>query len=129
MLAHLENGDAVEVGVFGRGAMSGSSNVFGTEGGDVEAKAQAPGTALPMNTAALHEKLWRILALRALLLRQGLVPPQAGGADSGLQRRHHTGQRLARWLLLAQDRAEGGRSRRSASSSPWCSGCAVPESP
>jgi CRP-like cAMP-binding protein len=69
MLAHLEDGDAAEVGLVGREGFVGLTVLLGGDSDDLEAMVQAPGTALRMDTAAFREAVDHIPALRALLLR------------------------------------------------------------
>src|SRR3954452_4510715 len=49
----------------------------------------------------------RIPALRTLLLRYALVHQEQVARTAACNGRHHIDQRLARWLLMAHDRAEG----------------------
>src|SRR3954447_21313600 len=66
---------------------------------------QTPGTALQMNAAAFRAELDRIPAFRTLLLRYALVHHGQVARTAACNGRHHIDQRLARWLLMAHDRA------------------------
>jgi Crp-like helix-turn-helix domain len=90
MLAALEDGNDAEVGVIGS-----------------EGMVQCPGTALRMDTAAFRAELERTPALRTLLLRYALAHHGQVARTAACNGRQHTEQRLARWLLMAHDRAEG----------------------
>jgi CRP-like cAMP-binding protein len=68
---------------------------------------QCPGTALRMDAAAFRGELGHTPALRTLLLRYALVHHGQVARTAACNGRHHTEQRLARWLLMAHDRAEG----------------------
>ena len=105
MLAYLEDGDAAEVGLVGREGMVGLPVLLGAESDDLEAMVQSPGTALRMDAAAFREELERIPAFRTLLLRYALVHHGQVARSAACNGRHHTDQRLARWLLMAHDRA------------------------
>jgi CRP-like cAMP-binding protein len=107
MLAYLEDGDAAEVGLTGREGFVGLPVLLGAEGDDIEAMVQSPGTALRMDARAFREELERIPALRTLLLRYALVHHGQVARTAACNGRHHTDQRLARWLLMAHDRTEG----------------------
>jgi CRP-like cAMP-binding protein len=107
MLAHLESGDAAEVGLVGREGMIGLPILLGSNRDDVEAVVQGPGTALRMDARAFREDLERIPALRTLLQRYALVHYGQVGRTAACNGRHYVDQRLARWLLMAHDRAEG----------------------
>ncbi len=86
MLAYLEDGDAVEVGVSGYDGMVGLPVLLGADYDDIEAMVQSSGTALRMGAGAFREALERVPAFRTLLapLRPG--PSWTGGAHGGLQR-------------------------------------------
>lgn len=107
MLAYMEDGDAAEVGMIGRDGFVGLPVLLGADSYDVEAMVQAPGTALQMDARAFREALERLPALRNLLLRYVLVHHGQVARTAACNGRHHTDQRLARWLLMAHDRAEG----------------------
>ena len=66
---------------------------------------QAPGTALRMDAAPLREDLERLPALRILLLRYALVHHGQVTLTAACNARHAIENRLARWLLIAHDRA------------------------
>jgi CRP-like cAMP-binding protein len=106
MLAALEDGDAAEVGLIGREGLLGLPVLLGADRDDMEAMVQCPGTALRMDAAAFREELGGIPALRDLLLRYALVHHGQVARTAACNGRHHTEQRLARWLLMAHDRAE-----------------------
>jgi CRP-like cAMP-binding protein len=60
-----------------------------------------------MDARALREALDRIPALRTLLLRYALVHHGQVVRTAACNGRHHTEQRLARWLLMSHDRVKG----------------------
>ena len=105
MMAYLEDGDAAEVGMIGRDGFVGLPVLLGAECDDIEAMVQSAGTALRMDTAAFREALERIPAFRTLLLRYALIHHGQVARTAACNGRHHTDQRLARWLLMAHDRA------------------------
>jgi CRP-like cAMP-binding protein len=107
MLAYLEDGDAAEVGLVGSEGMVGLPVLLGADCDDLEAMVQLPGHALRMDAFAFREALDRIPELRTLLLRYVLVHHGQVARTAACNGRHHTEQRLARWLLMAHDRAEG----------------------
>ncbi|MBL6459127.1 Crp/Fnr family transcriptional regulator [Belnapia sp. T6] len=107
MLAYMEDGDAAEVGLIGREGMVGLPVLLGGDSDDLEAMVQCAGTALRMDAAAFREAVETIPALRTLLLRYALAHHGQVARTAACNGRHHTDQRLARWLLMAHDRAEG----------------------
>src|SRR5919107_5063205 len=107
MLAYMEDGDAAEVGMIGIDGMIGLPILLGADHDDIEAMVQSPGTALRMDATAFRDALEGVPAFRALLLRYALVHHGQVARTAACNGRHHTDQRLARWLLMAHDRARG----------------------
>ncbi|PWC27025.1 hypothetical protein CR165_19985 [Pseudoroseomonas aestuarii] len=68
---------------------------------------QAPGDAFRLSAGALREAMDEDRDLRHLLLRYALVHHGQVARSGACNGRHHTEDRLARWLLMAHDRAEG----------------------
>jgi CRP-like cAMP-binding protein len=107
MLAHLDGGDAAEVGMVGSEGMVGLPLLLGADRDDLEALVQAPCTALRIGATAFREALKDIPALCDLLLRYALVHHGQVARTAACNGRHYIEQRLARWLLMAHDRTEG----------------------
>ncbi|SDC73789.1 Crp/Fnr family transcriptional regulator [Belnapia rosea] len=107
MLAYMEDGDAAEVGLVGREGFVGLPVLLGADHDDIEAMVQAPGTALRMDARTFRQELQRLPALHNLLLRYALIHHGQVVRTAACNGRHHIDQRLARWLLMAHDRAEG----------------------
>jgi CRP-like cAMP-binding protein len=107
MLAYMEDGDAAEVGLVGFEGIVGLPVVLGGECDDVEAMVQGPGKAFSMSAAALRQAMADDPVLRDLLLRYALVHHGQVARTAACNGRHQTEQRLARWLLMAHDRADG----------------------
>jgi CRP-like cAMP-binding protein len=107
MVAYLEDGDAAEVGLIGFEGMVGLPVVLGDEFDDLEAMVQGPGTAFSLGAAALRRAMADDPALRDLLLRYALVHHGQVARTAACNGRHQTEQRLACWLLMAHDRADG----------------------
>ena len=107
MLALLLDGNAAEVGIVGIDGMVGLPLLLGSDSSPVEAIIQVPGTMLRLHAEAFHEEVERRPALRTRLLRYALAF-QAQVAQTAACNGHHAlDQRLARWLLMAHDRAVG----------------------
>ena len=107
VLATLESGDAVEVGVVGREGMVGLPLLLGTDCAPFEAMTQAGGTMLRLDAAAFQEAVEARPALRVLLLRYAMAFIVQVSQTAACSGRHQVQDRLARWLLMAHDRAEG----------------------
>ncbi|GAA0608458.1 Crp/Fnr family transcriptional regulator [Craurococcus roseus] len=107
LLAALEDGEQVEVGIVGREGLVGLPLVFGDDRSLTEARVQQEGTALRMDAAALRDGMGGSAALRALLLRYALAFNTQVSLTAACNAFHVVEQRLARWLLTAHDRADG----------------------
>jgi CRP-like cAMP-binding protein len=107
LLATLEDGEQVEVGIAGSEGLIGLPLVFGDDRSLVEARVQMEGTALRMDAAALRDGMGASAALRGLLHRYTLAFHAQVTLTAGCNARHAIEQRLARWLLTAHDRAGG----------------------
>jgi CRP-like cAMP-binding protein len=105
LLATLEGGEQVEVGIVGREGLVGLPLVFGDDRSLVEARVQVEGTALRMDRAALRDGMEGSAALRRLLHRYALAFQAQVTLTAACNARHAIEQRLARWLLIAHDRA------------------------
>ena len=107
LLATLEDGEQVEVGIAGREGLVGLPLVFGDDRSIVEARVQQEGTALRMDAAALRDAMGASPALRGVLLRYALAFQAQVTMTAACNARHAIEHRLARWLLTAHDRADG----------------------
>lgn len=107
MIAPLGNGDALEVGMVGREGLVGLPVVLGTDVAVTEALIQVPGAALRLPATALKEALAGSPALKALLLRYVQAFHAQVTQTAACNGRHVLEERLARWLLMTHDRADG----------------------
>jgi CRP-like cAMP-binding protein len=105
-VAYMEDGDAAEVGLIGQEGMVGLPVLLEADSDDIETMVQSPGTALRMDAAAFRAELDRAPAFRTILLRYALVHHGQVARTAACNGRHHTDQRLARWLLMAHDRVK-----------------------
>jgi CRP-like cAMP-binding protein len=107
MIAPLEDGDGAEVGLVGSEGFVGLPILLGSDSDDVEAMVQCPGTAFSLSIEAFRTALESDPILQAWLLRYALVHQSQVARTAACNGRHQIEQRLARWLLMAHDRAEG----------------------
>ena len=105
LLATLEDGEQVEVGIAGSEGLIGLPLVLGDDRSLVEARVQMEGTALRMNVAAFRDEVEGSAALRGLLKRYTLAFQAQVTMTAACNARHAIEQRLSRWLLTAHDRA------------------------
>ena len=105
MLAPLEGGDLLEVGMIGREGLVGLPAVLGADSSTTEALVQGSGAAWRVPAAALRDAFDRSAALRALLLRYVQAFHDQVTQTAACNNHHTLAERLARWLLMTHDRA------------------------
>ncbi len=106
MVALLKGHTGVEVGMVGREGMLGGHALLGVVAWPWRALVQGPGEAWRLSVPAFVAALARSSGLRRGVQRHlyVLMAQQAGTA--ACTRFHLIGPRLARWLLMSQDRAQ-----------------------
>ena len=109
MIAALEDGALQEVGLVGREGVVGLAVVLGDDSPPIEALVQGAGTALRMPAAGLRAAFDSSPSLRATLLRYAHAFHLQVTRTAACNGRHALEERLARWLLMAHDRAGGDR--------------------
>jgi CRP-like cAMP-binding protein len=104
LVSHTPEGESVEVGIVGFEGMVSISAVLGVDKSPHEMLVQVPGNALRLDVQVLREEFKRAGALHDKLLRytQGLLLQTSQIA--ACNRLHSLSERLARWLLMSQDR-------------------------
>lgn len=107
MVAHMQDGEAAEVGLVGQEGLVGLPILLGDDHSDIEAMVQYPGLALSMDADIFRAALKADPVLHAFLLRYALFHHEQVARMAACNGRHHTDERLARWLLMAHDRVEG----------------------
>lgn len=100
------DGRSVEVGVVGREGMVGVPIVVGLKRGAFRAIMQIRGAGLRIRAEKLEETLSATPQLRLKLSRYVLVHGLQVGQIAACNRLHEVEQRLARWLLMSQDRVD-----------------------
>ncbi|HEX8749373.1 MAG TPA: Crp/Fnr family transcriptional regulator [Pyrinomonadaceae bacterium] len=111
LVTHMEEGTSVEVGLIGSEGMVGLSVVMGDDVSQNHAIVQIADGAMRMTAAALRAELKRGGRLQSLLLRYSLILLKQVSQTAACNRNHNMGERLARWLLLCQDRVGGSELR------------------
>jgi CRP-like cAMP-binding protein len=108
LVTALDDGTQAEVGLVGREGMVGTPLVLGVETAFSEAYVQADGAALQMEATAFRRALdEEEPSLKSLLLRYSEAAHAQTTQTAACNGRHALEQRLARWLLMAQDRIDG----------------------
>jgi CRP-like cAMP-binding protein len=111
LVTHMEEGTSVEVGLIGSEGMVGLSVVMGDDVSQNHAVVQIADGAMRMSTNALRAELKHGGKLQSLLLRYSLTLLKQVSQTAACNRNHNMGERLARWLLLCQDRVGGSEIR------------------
>ena len=105
LLTQLDGKAALEVGMVGREGMLGVQLAMGVSAAPLHALVQGPGSAWRVRASVFRRELAHSPALRNELVRYAFVLMRQLAASAACLRFHEIGPRLARWLLMSQDRA------------------------
>ncbi len=105
LVALVDGSPGVEVGMAGREGMLGAQRARGGLNSPLHAVVQGAGAAWRIGTPAFRRELAASSALQRGLRRYLYVLMAQQSTSAGCLRFHFTSQRLARWLLMSQDRA------------------------
>jgi CRP-like cAMP-binding protein len=100
----MPDGKSVEVGLIGKEGVSGTPLVAGFRTSHTRAVVQAEATAFRMDADALRAALQRCSQLERLLNRYAQLLAVQVTQVAACNRLHEVNERLARWLLMTQDR-------------------------
>jgi CRP-like cAMP-binding protein len=107
----LDGKPALEVGMVGREGMLGAQMALGVVSEPLYAIVQGPGSAWRVGRLAFRRELEGNLALRRSLRRYLHITMTQLACSAACLRFHQIGPRLARWLLMTQDRAHSNNFR------------------
>ena len=105
LLTLIDGKPALEVGMVGREGVLGAQLALGVATTPLHALVQGAGSAWRIGAAAFRRELARSPALQRGLNRYLYVLMAQLAASAACLRFHEIGPRLARWLLMSQDRA------------------------
>ena len=108
MLAGLGEDLRMEVGLVGPEGMVGLPLLFGTATSPVEAMVQGAGVAWELPAAGFRDAVAGLPSFLGLLLRYVDSFHTQVSQCAACNGRHRIEQRLARWILMTDDRAGGG---------------------
>ncbi len=111
LVTTIDHHPGLEVGMVGREGMVGAQLVLGVVLTPLRALVQGPGTARRIGAGAFRREIERSAALQRALNRYLYVLMAQLAASAACLRFHLIGPRLARWLLMSQDRAHADRFR------------------
>lgn len=109
LITVTEGSPGLEVGMIGREGMLGAHLALGVVTAPLRALVQGPGTALRIAAPAFRAELARSAPLQRCLNRYLYVLMTQLAAATACLHFHQIGPRLARWLLMSQDRAHADR--------------------
>jgi CRP-like cAMP-binding protein len=101
--------DPIEVGIIGREGMTGLSVLLGNERPKHQTYMQAPGKGRRLKTSILRKAIDQRTTLHRSLLRYVNYFLDQAAMTALANGRSTIEARLARWLLMADDRVEGGK--------------------
>lgn len=108
LLAMVEDGDALEVGLVGRNDMFGVALALGYPSSPVRALVQVAGSAMRMSARRFIAELERNPRLQRLVDRCAFVAMATAMQIAACNKAHVLEARLARWLLMVRDRLGRG---------------------
>jgi CRP-like cAMP-binding protein len=100
------DGRSVEVGIVGREGVVGTPLAVGLHRGPCRAIMQIPGSGLRLKAGILEDTLVAAPELRMAFSRYALMQGLQVAQIAACNRLHEIEQRLARWLLMCQDRVD-----------------------
>jgi CRP-like cAMP-binding protein len=105
LVMRVDDSSSLEVGLIGNEGMFGIPLSLGVDVSPVRAVVQGAGSALRMGAAPFCRELARSQALQREIDRYAFVHLSQLAQTAGCKRFHLVEARLARWLLMTQDRA------------------------
>jgi len=108
LIVPMKDGQSVEAGVVGKEGAAGVPIVVGLMRSPVREIVQISGDGFKLRTSAMQDILKSIPEFQMTLTRYAVVQGMQVAQTVACNRLHRIGQRLARWLLMAQDRVDSG---------------------
>lgn len=109
LMTGRKGGQGVEVGMVGREGMLGTQLVLGVDTVRLRGVVQGAGSARRVDASSFCRELSRSKPLKRILDRYLYVLMSQLASSAACTRFHRVGPRLARWLLMSQDRAHSDR--------------------
>jgi hypothetical protein len=111
LMIPVDHNSFLEVGMVGNEGMVGASLILGVDRSPLRALVQGAGPAWCLSARSFAAELKRSVELRTLLQRYTQVRVGQLAQTAACTRFHLIEARLARWLLMTQDRAHGAAFR------------------
>jgi CRP-like cAMP-binding protein len=104
----MKDGKTAEAGIVGNEGFTGTLAAVGLSGGPLRAVVQITGDGFRVAVGALQNTLASAPHLQLMLSRYAAIRGMQVAQTAACNRLHDIGQRLARWLLMTQDRVDSG---------------------
>jgi CRP-like cAMP-binding protein len=104
----MKDGKTAEAGVVGNEGYTGTPAVVGLSRGPLRAVMQVTGDGFRVKVGALQSTLESTPQLQLMLHRYAVIRGMQVAQTAACNRLHDIKQRLARWLLMTQDRVDSG---------------------
>jgi CRP-like cAMP-binding protein len=102
----MKDGKTAEAGIVGNEGFTGTPAAVGLSRSPLQAVVQITGDGFRVEVAALQKTLVSTPLLQLMLARYAVVQGMQVAQTAACNRLHDTKQRLARWLLMTQDRVD-----------------------
>jgi CRP-like cAMP-binding protein len=104
----MQDGKTAEAGIVGNEGFTGTLAAVGLRRSPLQAVVQITGDGFRVEAGALQNTLESAPHLQLTLSRYAAVRGMQVAQTAACNRLHDIGQRLARWLLMTQDRVDSG---------------------
>ena len=104
----MKDGKTAEAGIVGKEGFTGTPAAVGLSRSPLQAVVQITGDGFRVEVGALQNSLESAPHLQFMLSRYAAVRGMQVAQTAACNRLHDIGQRLARWLLMTQDRVDSG---------------------
>src|ERR1700733_780372 len=107
VLSMMENGKSVEVGITGKEECTALPMAVGLKTSLLRLVVQIQGTAFRISSQGLAKSLRQCPVLEKRMQQYSQIMGMLSAQVAACNRLHEVDERLARWLLMSQDRVEG----------------------
>jgi CRP-like cAMP-binding protein len=102
----MKDGRTAEAGMVGKEGFTGTPAAVGLNWSTLQAVVQITGDGFRVGVGALQDTLESASHLRLMLSRYAVIQGMQVAQTAACNRLHNVEQRLARWLLMTQDRVD-----------------------
>ena len=106
LVATTEDGGTVEAGMVGKEGLVGLASIAGMARCPLRQVVQIPSDGLKIRVAHMQAAIKSAFHFQSVICRYAIIMGTQIAQMAACNRLHDTGQRLARWLLMARDRVD-----------------------